>query len=299
MFRFIRKIKQNFILKQMANFFEKVKRNPITKTPKDKGLDFEEITFQSDDGVNLKAWHIPSQNSKKLVVFNHFMLGNRAGAPPNKDWGNVTVDFMPIYKHLVDAGYSIFTYDLRNHGSSDVYQNGKLGLTSVEYKDVIAAVSYVNEKYADKEMYLYSQCYGTVSTIRAIGEQPELFKDIKAFINIQPLVPSAFVEAVSKKYNIWDDKSLTIFENQLEKKTGYTFEDIKIPSESVKIPTLTIQVRKDWRTTTDSIENIHDNLGTDNKKLIWIDDVEERLEGYNYFSREPKEMIDWFNNQGL
>lgn len=298
MFKFIRKIKQSFILKQMANFFEKVERNPITKTPKDIGLDFEEISFKSYDGVNLKAWYIPSSKGNKLVVFNHFMLGNKAGAPPNKDWGNVTVDFMPIYKHLVDAGYSVFTYDLRNHGASEVYQNGKLGLTSVEYKDVIAAVKYVKENYKDNEFYLYSQCYGTVSTIRAIGEKPELFKDMRAFINIQPLVPSAFVEAISRKFNIWDDRSLSIFENQLEKKTSYTFEDVKIPSESVKIPTLTIQVRKDWRTTTDSIENIHNHLGTDDKKLIWIDDVEERLEGYNYFSRKPKEMINWFDSHG-
>lgn len=296
MFRFIRKMKQNFILKQMANFFEKVERNPITKTPKSIGLDFEEITFKSEDNVTLKAWYIPSKKSNKLVIFNHFMLGNKAGAPPNKDWGNITVDFMPIYKHLVEAGYSIFTYDLRNHGTSEIYQNGKLGLTSVEYKDVIAAVQFAKQNYPDNEFYLYSQCYGTVSTIRAIGESPEVFKDIRAFINIQPLVPSAFVEAISRKFNIWDDKSLSIFEKQLEKRTGYTFKDVKIPSESVKIPTLTIQVFKDWRTTPSSIEYIHDNLGTNDKKLLWINDEEERLEGYNYFGKKPEEMLNWFNN---
>jgi len=79
----------------MTDFFEKAERNPITKTPNDIGLDFEEISFTSDDEVNLKAWYIPSSKSKKLVIFNHFMLGNRAGAPPNEDWGNIYVDFMP------------------------------------------------------------------------------------------------------------------------------------------------------------------------------------------------------------
>lgn len=291
----INKTEQEAVLKEMANFFEKVERNPITRTPKEVGLNFEEVSFNTEDNVNLKAWYIPSANSKKTVVFNHFMLGKRDGAVPLEGWGNITVDFMPIYKHLVEAGYSIFTYDLRNHGASDIHQNGKLGLTTTEYKDVIAAMKYAKENYNGNDFYLYSQCYGTVSTIRAIDEAPELFKDIKAFINIQPLELAAFVEGISKTMHIWNEESLSIFENQLKLKTDCKFEDIKMPAQSIKIPTLTVQVKKDWRTTEDSINKIHNEIGTNDKKLLWIEGEVERLEGYNYFGREPKEMIDWFN----
>jgi hypothetical protein len=291
----INKEQQGVVLRGMADFFEKTERNPITKTPKEVGLEFKEISFKTEDNINLKAWYIPSTKSKKLVVFNHFMLGKRDGAVPLEGWGNITVDFMPIYKHLVDAGYNIFTYDLRNHGASDVHENGKLGLTTTEYKDVIAATKYAKENYPDNDLYLFSQCYGTVATIRAIDESPALFKDIRAFINIQPLELAAFVEGISKTMNIWDKDSLSIFENQLEKVTGCTFADIKMPAQSVHIPTLTVQVKKDFRTTTASIEKIHDQIGTDDKKLFWIEDTEERLEGYNYFGREPKEMIEWFD----
>lgn len=156
----------------MANFFEKVERNPVTRTPSEVGLNFENISFKSLDDINLSAWHIPSENSEKIVIFNHFMLGNKAGAVPHKDWGNITVDFLPIYKHLVDAGYNVFTYDLRNHGESDVYKDGKLGITNIEYQDVVASVRYVKEHYPNKEIYLYSQCYGTVSTMRAMEKNP-------------------------------------------------------------------------------------------------------------------------------
>ena len=79
---------------------------------------------------------------------------------------------MPLYKHLVDAGYSVFTYDLRNHGGSAVVEGGKLGLTNTEYQDVIGAVRYVKDHYPEKKHYLYSQCYGTVSTMRAMEESP-------------------------------------------------------------------------------------------------------------------------------
>ncbi len=89
----------------MASFFTKVDRNPVTRTPSEVGLSYEEVSFKSSDGVELSGWYIPSnKNNNKLIIFNHFMLGNKAGAVPHKDWGNVSVDFMPIYKTLTDAG---------------------------------------------------------------------------------------------------------------------------------------------------------------------------------------------------
>jgi esterase/lipase len=62
------------------------------------------------------------------------------------------------------------------------------------------------------------------------------------------------------------------------------------------MPTLTVQVKKDWRTTVASIQEIHDNIPNNDKKMLWIEDVEERLEGYNYFAKKPKELIEWLDN---
>ena len=288
-------VTRHIALRRMASFFEKVERNPVTRTPEEVGLDYENVSWESLDGVNLKGWYIPSENSDSLVIFNHFMLGNKAGAKPHEDWGNVTVDFMPIYRHLVDAGYSVFTYDLRNHGESDVYDNGRLGLTNTEYQDVVASVRYAKERFAAKKLYLYSQCYGTVSTIRAIDKHPEEFEDFEAFVNIQPLTPEGFVTGVTKKFNMSHEDNLQIFGNQLKKKTRYGLDDCKVPTEAVKIPTLTVQVHDDWRTTPESIEEIYANLGTNDKKLLWIENEDERLEGYNYFARNPKELIEWYD----
>ena len=288
-------VKRIYAVKQMANFFEKVERNPVTRTPAEADLKFEEISFKSLDEVNLSAWYIPSDSSSKIVIFNHFMLGNKAGAVPHKDWGNVAVDFIPIYKHLVNAGYSVFTYDLRNHGESDVYNNGALGITNTEYQDVVASVRYVKEHYPNKQVYLYSQCYGTVSTIRAMEKNPEDFTDIKAFINIQPLTPEAFVTGITRKFDMEHEDNLQIFGEQLEKKTGYSLDEVGTPANAVKIPTLTVQVRDDWRTTVESIETIHNEIDNADKKLLWIENEDEQLEGYNYFARNPEEMIEWFN----
>lgn len=296
MFGILNNLKRHFALKQMADFFQRVDRNPVTRTPEEVGLGFEEISFESLDGVNLQAWYIPAKDSNKLVIFNHFMLGNRAGAVPHKDWGNVSVDFMPIYKHLVDAGYNVLTYDLRNHGASDVYEDGKLGLTTVEYQDSVASVRYAKKRFPGMKLYLFSQCYGTVSTMRAMDKHPEDFEGIQAYISVQPLTPEGFVTGVMKKFDMEHEENLDYFERRLKQKTGYGLAELKVPSNAVKIPTLLVQVHDDWRTTPESIEEIFDELGTDDKKLLWIENEEERLEGYNYFARNPQEMIDWFDH---
>ena len=297
MFGIINSIKRHFAINQMADFFEKVKRNPITRTPQEVGLAFEDISFESLDELTLKAWYIPSKDSNKMVIFNHFMLGNRAGAVPHKDWGNVGVDFMPIYKHLVEAGYNVFTYDLRNHGESDLYKGGKLGLTHIEYQDAVASIRYVKNRFPEMEYYLYSQCYGAVSTMRAIEKNPKDFGNISAFINLQPLSADAFVNGVTQKFNLAHESNVQKFSNRLEKKTGYSVEQCKAPdvAKSVKIPTLLVQVHNDWRTTTDDIEKVYANLNTEDKKLLWIENEEERLQGYNYFAKHPKEMIEWLD----
>ena len=45
-------------------------RQPVPKTPKDYGMDFQNIEFTSADGVNLKGWLIPAK-SNKLIVITH------------------------------------------------------------------------------------------------------------------------------------------------------------------------------------------------------------------------------------
>jgi alpha-beta hydrolase superfamily lysophospholipase len=189
----------------------------------------------------------------------------------------------------------MFTYDLRNHGESDVYENGRLGLTNTEYQDVVASVRYAKSRFVGKKLYLYSQCYGTVSTIRAMEKHPEDFESLAAFVNVQPLTPEGFVTGVTRKFNMSHENNLRIFGNQLKRKTGYGLDDCKVPAGAVKLPTLTVQVYDDWRTTPASIEEIHANLGTNEKKLLWIENEDERLEGYNYFAKNPREMIEWFD----
>ena len=45
-------------------------RQPVPKTPKDYGMDFQHVEFKAADGVNLKGWLIPG-TSNKLIIVTH------------------------------------------------------------------------------------------------------------------------------------------------------------------------------------------------------------------------------------
>lgn len=45
-------------LEMMANSFLYVNKQPLIKNPSDYGMEYEELNFNTEDGVNLAAWLI-------------------------------------------------------------------------------------------------------------------------------------------------------------------------------------------------------------------------------------------------
>jgi hypothetical protein len=93
-------------------------RAPVLRRSSEVGLEFEEVFFPSMDGVPLEGWFIPA-DSDKLIIHNHFPLGNRYGYPEHlPEFGGVggfEVNFLPASKARVDRrndpalqGYNYF-----------------------------------------------------------------------------------------------------------------------------------------------------------------------------------------------
>ena len=80
---------------------------------------------------------------------------------------------------------------------------------------------------------------------------------------------------------------------RIEKQNGYNYDDLDVTliAPSIKMPILMSQVRKDYRTTVEDIQEMFDALGSEDKEMFWIDEYEERLEGYNYFWRDNPEKL--------
>jgi len=116
----------------------------IIDTPADRGMAYEEISFEAADGVQLSAWYVPAEAGRGVVLFSH---GNG---------GNISYN-LPFVEILHRVGLSIFIYDYRGYGRSK-------GKPSEEgtYSDIAGAWRYLTEsrKVPAGQILLYGQSLG-------------------------------------------------------------------------------------------------------------------------------------------
>jgi alpha-beta hydrolase superfamily lysophospholipase len=122
------------------------RRAPLTRTPAEAGLAYEDVAFPAADGVKLKGWFIPAGERAPAIVFVHGWMWNRLGnvahQTPVKD---ADVDFLPATKALHEAGFGVLLFDVRNHGESAAGKR-PLSYGPVEARDYIGAVRYLRER---------------------------------------------------------------------------------------------------------------------------------------------------------
>lgn len=276
---------------------------PILETPKEYGLEYQDVKYTAEDGVELAAWFISSAGSNKLIICNHPATFNRYGFPGHKaPWSkfqDVEVKLVKIYKALHDAGYNVLTYDFRNHGESASAKGNLWGQGFFdEYKDVIATFGYVKSQEHLKNMTigLFNPCAGGNAAIHAMTRHPEYFKDVKAFVCAQP----ASIHIMSKitldgmGLGEWMDA----LDEELVKLVGLKSGDMSPHNyaQHIRIPTFIIQNRDDAWTIPGDVQKTFDLIPTSDKKLFWIEEGNpKRFIGYNYFGEHPEQMIEWFD----
>ncbi|MEK7196809.1 MAG: alpha/beta hydrolase [Nitrospirota bacterium] len=77
----------------------------IEATPKNIGLDFEEITLKTTDGINISAWYIPAEHERGVLLFCHGNAGNISHR----------LDSIRIFHGL---NLSVLIFDYRGYGKS-------------------------------------------------------------------------------------------------------------------------------------------------------------------------------------
>ncbi len=291
-------------LKGMAEGVGYPMRSPILETPADYDLDFENVSFPALDGVSLEAWFIPCEGSGKLIIANHPMGFNRYGMPSHLEpWkslyastgNNFEVKFIPDYRILHDAGYNVLTYDLRNFGHSGI-GNGLGSGGFFESRDVIGSLMYAKtrKELSGMTVGLFSRCLGCNATIFAMQQHPEYFEGVRCLVGPQPLSVRAVSERAFEGLGI--PERIDELEHKIRLITSFKLDDLS-PIEaaaSIKIPTFLYQVHDDLFTTPSDVQAIFDNIPGKEKKLFWIQGTTRRWDGYTYFQKDPKQMLDWF-----
>ncbi|MCX8070114.1 MAG: alpha/beta hydrolase [Thermodesulfovibrionales bacterium] len=121
----------------------------LSSSPKDVGLDYEDVYFTTTDNVNLHGWFIFGDKSSRVILFSH---GNG---------GNISHRMEKI-KILNAIGFNVFIYDYRGYGNSK-------GKTTEQgtYLDALAAWDYlVKTKGIKREkIILYGESLGSAVSI--------------------------------------------------------------------------------------------------------------------------------------
>lgn len=294
------------LMKRIVPAVGESKRSPVLRRPDEYGMDYEDVSFPSEDGLPLEGWYIPAKyDSNKIVICNHFSPGNRYGyaghIKPWKGAGGFEVNFLPKYKALTDAGYNVFAYDLRGHGMSTPGQNGAYNPKFFEYKDVIGSLNYIKSIQKIKEIHLHSMCLGGNATLVAMRKRPDLFQDVKSMMLLQPISGDALVRKLSKNMRL-GDSGYKAFDKYYREIYGYRITDASPIDDAkfVTIPTFVAQVRKDSFTyAEEDVQAVYDAIPVKDKKIYWIEGTTQRFKGYTYFSEHPEQMIDWYNKHYL
>ena len=102
----------------VADRLTRPERHPITSNPGDLGLAYGSVEFESaEDGLTLRGWWIPSQESDRAIILVHGRSSNRSGFNPQPGTpGGLLVQA----KGIVERGYSVLSFDLRGHSLTEI-----------------------------------------------------------------------------------------------------------------------------------------------------------------------------------
>ena len=292
---------ESALIDQLAKGVSYSFRTPVLRRPSDFGMEYEDVFFPALDGVMLDGWFMPSEGSKKLIICNHLIGANRYGFPGHLEpWtgsGGFEVNFIPAYKALVEAGYNVLAYDLRGHGYSADGAGQICGVGAVEWRDVIGSVRFAKSRadMADMDVALHSLCMGCNSTFLAMEKHPDEFEHIKCMIALQPLSAAPFIERALSDRGV--ENAVEKFDARYSYYSGFRHSDSNAiaRAHAVKVPTMLVQVKDDMTTKPSDAQGIYDILPNPQKKLLWIEGTPVRYEGYRYFSQNPAEMVDWYD----
>ena len=307
-------VRDQILVSQMVKMRVAPARLENPKTPGDYGMQYSDVDIVTADNIRLSAWRIPATTpSNKTVIVNHPLTTTRYGSEEGLD--GVSAEFLPMVKHLHEAGYNIVMYDHRGQGDSDggMGDSAKgveapVGAGVTEWQDVVASLRYVldDPELGDDEIAFLSQCMGANATFLAWKNEPELFANpqIKALIANQPTLSYNMTDRFIRAKTTLDlvDKVL----DAQREEHGFGFAEALDYVPSLTVPVLYAQVEKDVytfnvETGKNDIQEIMDATPTEHD-IIWIGPDQatpfgtgQRFDGYQYFNEHPEALINFLS----
>ncbi len=221
-------------------------------TPGEYGLNAEEFTSVTADGLHINACLFRKQDAKGTVLILHGMHGQDA------------TSLFPYAKFISDAGFNAVAVNMRGHGKSE----GQIAFAYKEPLDIQAVISELKEHMGlgDSDFILYGLSMGGSSAINAGA----LIGDLKGIIAISP-----FASMGRQVTDYIKKMDMPAFVNWVMKQAFFTALRIKYgsgsPEENIRrldgIPVLLMHGTADSQTAYYHSELLAE-LGSDKCRLV-------------------------------
>jgi alpha-beta hydrolase superfamily lysophospholipase len=197
-----------YVVHQLNGPRHRTWRDDYTFSPFEVGVEFEDVEFQTQDGLTLRGWWFPHPETKSVVV----ALSGHKGAKH---------DLLGIGSGLWRAGNNVLLFDFRGCGTSDA---APLSLAHRELADARAAVAYVRRRMPDARIGLIGFSMGAAVAILTAISDPEITGVVSdsSFAGI-----SEVVEAAYRRHGLPARILVPIADALNRWRHGYTFSSVR------------------------------------------------------------------------
>lgn len=189
-------------------------RRAVNPIPESAQITYETVHFPSTQGpIQLTGWWMPAENARGIIILVHGFRGQRE----IPRFGGVA-----FARQLIGAGYSVLSFDLRNHGDSDTSPDGELVIADLP-RDLSGALDWVAAKQPDLPIGVIGLSLGGDVVIRTAAHDSRIaaivtvdgaFEPVAASFNfmvrergIPAPLARQLVWSMQYVHRIWPDES--------------------------------------------------------------------------------------------
>lgn len=273
---------------------------PLLKTPADYGLTYENIDFQSTDGIPLKGWWIPGDNSAVIFII-HGYGANRAGwLGKNIKGEEEYIDWLASAPPLNKAGFNLVYFDLRASGESG---GETISLGKYEINDFMGAINWIldNKRQSDDQKLegigLIGMSMGGNVSLRGAVALKKMRVEKAAVISVGAY---RFDTMIEKSIRFWTSLP-GFFAPIVKQMTGVILgfnpsveiNPVRYAKDISPIPVMFVQAEKDEIGDIKDVRAIYQNAA-EPKELIILPDA-PRFKAYKYPAENPKKIVSFFS----
>lgn len=161
-----------------------IERLPVTETPSQHGLDYDDVSFTSRiDDLTLYGWYLPAGDGDEVIIMVHGAEQHRA---------DPSIKMLDIAAGLVEHGYNVLMFDMRGHGESE---GERMSAGYLEVRDLGGAVDYV-EGLGFDEIGVLGFSMGGTTAIMTAAECDEIGAIVvdSAYADLNDMLEPQFAE---------------------------------------------------------------------------------------------------------